>query len=206
MPPIQPDNAKPGTLIDLLGAVRDCFEAAADATTIQIGAQYVDQWGEGHGPRVLFVPDPPNAGGKITGAINLGNPASQVHACDVYVRADEETDDDLTRANLIYLLSDRVIGFVSTEGSGHVEWGNCSDDSPLKTSSGLGAGLAYGFTYRRDIRHDAARWAATPRNRAGAALAGPMTSPADTSPPVLPTSPAAVLGAVGTVSVTPVVE
>ncbi len=206
MPPIAVDNYAPATLIDVLGAVRDAFEAAADATTIQIGAQYLGQWGEGHGPRVLFVPDPPNAGGKMMGAQILGNPASQVHACDVYVRADEETDDDLTRARLVYALSDRVVDFVATAAAGRLEWGQCSDDSPLKTPSGLGAGLAYGFTFRRDIRHDAARWAAPPRNRADALLAGPMTSPDDVSSPVLLTSPGAIQGAATTPTVTVTAE
>jgi hypothetical protein len=201
MPPIGPSNAPASTLIDVLGQVRDAFDAVGDATTIQIGGQYLREWGAGHGPRVLFVPEPPSGGGAIAKAQSLGYPASHVHACDVYVRADEETTDDLERFELLYDLSDRVVDFIATAASGRVEWGSCSDDSPLRTPSGLGAGLAFSFTYQRDINHDAARWKAAPRDVNGDVLTTPRTSPADTSAPTLPTSPAATSGDLDSITI-----
>ncbi len=202
MPPLATQNAPASTLIDVLGQVRDAFDAVGDATTIQIGAQYREGFGTGHGPKVLFVPEPQGGGGKITGAQYLGNPASQVHACDVFVRADEETADDLERFKLLYALNDAVVDFVRTASQGKSVFGDCSDDSPLRTPSGLGAGLAWGFTYQRDIGHDARRWKAAPRDVNGNILTSPRTAPADTSAATLPTSPGATIGTVDDIAIT----
>ncbi len=201
MPPLAKGNAPASTLIDVIGQVIDAFDAVGDATLIKVGARHLEQWGTGHGPRVVFVPDPPG-GGSIAKAQIHGNAASQIHACDVYVRADEETTDDLERLKLAYALQDAVIDFIATAASGRVAWGACSDDSPLRTPSGLGAGLSFSFTYQRDISHDARRWRSRPRNAAGAILESPLTSPPDTTVATLPTSPGATEGNVDAASPT----
>lgn len=191
---LEKQNAAPSTLIDVLGRVRDAFDGVGDATLVQIGAQYIDQFGVGHGPKVLFVPEPPSGGGALTGGGRFGSAAKQVHACDVYVRADEETSDDLERFALLYKLSDRVVSFVEEAATGRLAWGACSDTSPLKVSSSLGCGLGYSFTYERDIEHDAKLWRGPLRDITGAIIPTPLSTPSDTSRPILPTSPAAIEG------------
>ena len=192
---LEPQAAAPSTLIDVLVRVKGLFDAVGDATLVQIGARYIDQFGVGHGPKVLFVPEPPNGGGAMTKAARLGNPARQVHACDVYVRANEETGDDAERFVQLYALSDRVVGFVAEAGAGRIgSWGACSDASPLKVSSGVGCGLAYSFMFERDIEHDAKAWRGPLRDVNGNIIETQLTTPPDTSAPRLPTSPAAVDG------------
>ena len=192
---LQRQAAPPSTLIDLIVRVRRLFDAVGDATLVQVGSRYIDQFGVGHGPKVLFVPEPANGGGAMAGATRLGNPAKQVHACDVYVRADEETGDDDERFGLLYALSDRVVKFVAEAGAGRIgSWGACSDASPLNVSSGVGCGLAWSFTYERDIEHDAKAWRGPLRDVDGNILETPLTTPPDTSAPRLPTAPAAIEG------------
>jgi hypothetical protein len=190
---VAPQNAAASTLADVIRQVQGAFEAAGDATPVQVGAQLRSQFGVGHGPKVLFVPEEPGQGGKLAGAQSLGYPASQVHACDVYVRAAEPSTDVLECLDTLYTFNDFVVGLVQTATTGRVEWGACSDDSPLKTPSGLGVGLGWSFTYRRDIGHDVKRHRGPLRNSAGDIIATPMSAPADTSAPTLPTSPAAIL-------------
>jgi len=201
---LEDQNAAPSTLIDVLIRVRGLFDAVGDATLVQIGSRYIDQFGVGHGPKVLFVPEPANGAGAMAGATRLGDPAKQIHACDVYVRADEETSDDVERFRALYELSDRVVKFVAEACAGRVgSWGACSDASPLNVSSGIGCGLAWSFTYERDIQHDAKAWRGPLRDVTGAIIETPLYTPPDTSPPVLPTSPAAIEGALDlTLSVT----
>lgn len=203
MPAIETQNAAPSTLTDLLGQVRDVFDAIGDATPILIGGAFPAR-GVGSGPHVLFVLEPRGAGGALGSALVLGNPASQTHACDVHIRA-AETGDDLTRFDEVYRLSDLVVDLVQTAGAGRVKWGPCFDGSPLGVDSGIGAGLSYGFTYQRDIRHDARRWKGAPRGSTGP-LEGPLTAPTDDSPPVLSTSPAATRGTVSTITITTTAE
>lgn len=192
---LEQQKAAPSTLIDVLGRVKEAFDATGDATLVQIGANYMARFGAGHGPKILFVPEPANGSGAMAGATRLGNPAKQIHACDVYVRADEETGDDLTRFEQLYKLSDRVVALVAEAAAGRIgSWGACSDASPLDVSSGVGCGLAYSFTYERDIQHDAKVWRGPLRDATGAIIETPLSTPSDTSRPILPTSPAAVEG------------
>jgi hypothetical protein len=191
VPPLATSNAPASTLTTVLGQVRDAFDAIGDATTIQIGARYLEGFGMGNGPKVLFVPEAPGSGGAMAGAFSLGATASQIHGCNVYVRATEETADDLERFDQLYALTDRVVDLIETAGSGRLAWGPCSDDSPLRTSSGAGCGLGFSFTYRRDIGHDVKRWRGPLRDATGAILTTTLTAPADTSAKTLPTSPAA---------------
>ncbi len=188
MPAIEPNNAKPATLSAVLRQVRDVFDRIGDATLVQVGEDYRARFGAGNGPRVLFVPE---VGGNVGDAIEMGNPASMSHGCDLYVRADIESSDDYTRHDRTCDLADLVIDLVVTAGQGRITWGKCTDDSPVKTDTGMGAGLALHFEFRRDIRHSPLRWAAEIVTAAGW-QAGPLTPAADTSTPFLSSSPAAV--------------
>ena len=193
----------------MLTQVRDAFNQIGDATPIMVGGNYLEWFGAGSGPKVLFVPEAPGAGGKMAGAgaSRLGDTAAQIHGCNVYVRAPERSTDDIARFDDLYALNDFVVDLVSTAGSGRLTWGACSDDSPLRVPSGLGCALAWSFTYTRAIRHDARRWANAPRDEYGIVLAGPLTTPVDDMPPVLSTSPGAVVGTVVSITIpVPVVE
>lgn len=161
--------APSGTLTDLLRQVREAFEAVADATPVLVGARYLEQFGAGSDPRVVFVPE---LGGRIVAASAMGRAGAFEHSCSVYVRA-AETGDDVTRFDNAYALAARVIDFVQTAGTGFVSWGAFADDSPAKVDA-YGAGLAFSFTFRRDILHDAARWALP---AATDATAGPIPQP-----------------------------
>jgi len=184
-------HAEASTLADVIRQIIDAFREAGDSTPIQVGAQHRENFGAGSGPKILFVLSPPG-GGKLMGGQSLGATASQVYACDVYVRAVEPSTDALECADALDKLQRRLVDYVSTACSGRIEWGPCSDDSPLRTPSGLGTGYAWSFAYRADIRHDAARWRGPLRDSTGAIIASPMSTPPDVSPPILPTSPAAI--------------
>lgn len=149
-------HGAPSTLADVIGQVRDAFDAMGDATPIMIGKQYLVQ-GVGSSPRVVFVPEPR---GRIGDMLELGNAASITHSCNVLVRGPEE-GDDLERFRATYALADRVICCIATAAAGRVEWGDYSDASPTDVDA-YGAEIAFSFNYTRDVRHDAARWALAP--------------------------------------------
>lgn len=149
-------HGDPSTLADVIGQIKDAFDAMGDATPILIGKQYLVQ-GVGSGPRVVFVPERRGRGGD---PLELGSAVSVTHSCDVLVRGPEE-GDDLERFRATYRLADRVMDCIATAATGRLEWGGYGDDSPTDVDA-YGAEIAFSFTYTRDVRHDAARWALAP--------------------------------------------
>lgn len=170
------NNATPSTLADVLRQIVDAMSAMGDATAIQVGKQYLPHLGAGAPPRVLFVPEPK---GKIGPPYDIGYAASVTHSCNVYVRG-AESGDDIGRFDAAYALSDRIMSLVSTAttGKGGAE-SDFADDSPAGVDC-YGADVAWSFTYRRDVPHDAARYR----------LAG---ATADAAPPPVPAYPQAVM-------------
>ncbi len=154
MPALQVVHANPSTLTTVIGQVKDAFEAMGNATPILIGKKYLDDFGVGSAPRVLFVPEA--GGGKVGPPIEMGNAASVIHSCNVFVRA-EESGDDVGRFDRAYALGDLVIDCIHTAAPGRVEFGSFEDDSPTDADA-YGADLAFSFLYARDVRHDTARW------------------------------------------------
>lgn len=151
-------TAQPGpasTLADVLRQVVQAFSLMGDATPIQIGRHYLEHFGTGAGPKIVFVPEVGK--GKIEPGYKMGRAASWVHQCDVHVRA-RESGDDIDRFTAAYALTDRVVSCLVAACTGKAEFGEATDDSPTKADA-FGAGISFGFTYRRDISHDAARWA-----------------------------------------------
>lgn len=173
-------HAAPSNLGDVLAHVRDLFRAAGNATPIMVGKKYLSDFGIGKPPRVLFVPDVDGAMGP---PIEHGNPASDTHGCDVYVRA-AETGDDIQRFRAAFALKGHVVDAVKRAASGRIEWrGKSGDDSPLVVDA-HGADLTFGFAYQRDLRHGAI-WALGPGTADG------LPAP-DESPPFDPLKPAAL--------------
>jgi hypothetical protein len=151
--------ANPSTLGDLIYQVKQAFSKMGDATPILVGKGYrtgnkQGQTNVGSAPRVVFAPEA--GAGKINPPQEMGMAGSMVHSCIVYVRA-KESGDDLERWKAVYILADRVIDCIQVAGTGRVEWLTLDDGSPID-SDGFGVELVFGFTYRRDIAHDPARW------------------------------------------------
>lgn len=145
------------TLATLIGQVRDALQDMGDATPVMVGKAYLEQNGVGSGPRVLFVPEPRGSTGD---AMKMGLACSITHSCTVYVRA-PETGDDITRLENAYRLGDRIMDCVATAAPGRVSWGDYADGSPTDNDA-FGAELVFSFSYRRDVRHDEARWSLSP--------------------------------------------
>lgn len=175
----------PSTLADVIGQVRDAFDAMGDATPIMIGAQYEAQ-GVGEPPRVVFVPE--KGPGKIGPARELGYVARMTHSCRVTVRG-VESGDDIERMRATYALLDRVVACLRRAGDAAVEFGSVKDDSPTD-SDAFGAGLSVEFTYARDIPRDPDREALPPAT-------------ADTSSRAVPPAAALSEGGTVTLAVTP---
>lgn len=163
--------APPSTLAVVLGQVVDAFQAIGDATPIMIGKKYLDDFGVGSAPRVVFVPE---VRGKIGPPIEMGNPCSIAHSCNVLVRGAED-GSDLGRFDAAYALGDLVIDLIATAATGRLEWGDFVDDSPTPVDA-YGADLALSFTYTRDVRHNARRWA-LPAAAADTSPAQPLVPP-----------------------------
>lgn len=154
-------QANPSTLGDLIFQVKQAFSKMGDSTPILVGRGYLTknkdgQTNIGSSPRVVFAPEALSGSGKINPPHEMGNAASMVHSCVVYVRA-KESGEDLDRWKAVYALADRVIDCIQVAGTGRVAWLTLDDGSPID-SDGFGAELAFGFTFRRDIYHDPARW------------------------------------------------
>ncbi|SRR6266404_612322 len=175
MPAIVTQHGKPSTLADVLRQVSQAFGLMANATPIQIGRQFLKH-GIGEAPRVVFVPEG-GAGGKIEPSSELGNAAKWIHSCEVHVRAKEGLDD-IERFSNAYALADLVIDCLQTAATGRIEFGAVIDGSPTDTN-GPGAEIVFSFIYRRDVWHDARRWALSP---AGADNSGATPHP----PPGVP--------------------
>jgi hypothetical protein len=174
--------ARPSTLGDLVLQVKQAFSKMGDSTPIMIGKGYRTKNKEGQtnigaSPRVVFAPEALAGSGKIEPPIEMGKAASMTHSCVVYVRA-TESGDDVDRWRAVYALADRVISCIQVAGTGRVEWLTLEDGSPID-SDGFGAELAFGFTFRRDIWHDAARWNLPPADAAD-------TTPSPHPPPGIP--------------------
>lgn len=157
--------AKPSTLGDLIVQVKQAFDKMGDKTPIMVGKAYRTKNKEGQtnigsAPRVVFAPEALPGSGKIEPPQEMGKAASMVHSCMVFVRA-KESGEDLERWRAAYALADRVIDCIQVAGTGRVEWLSVEDGSPID-SDGFGVELAFGFTFRRDIWHDPARWALPP--------------------------------------------
>ncbi len=150
-------NAPPSTLIDVIVQIKQAMSLMANKTPISVGKQFLKN-GVGSGPRVVFVPEA--SGSAIAPPLLMGNAASMVHSCAVYVRAKEDGDDAKRFANA-YDLADLMISLIETAGCGHVEWLPMVDGSPVD-SDAYGAELAFAFTYQRDIPHNARRWGLPP--------------------------------------------
>lgn len=185
--PLVAQNAPPSTLADVIGQVADAFGEMGNATPIQVGKAYLESFGLGAPPKVLFVPD---QRGSIGPARELGAAARITHGCDVYVRG-EESGDDIERFRAAYTLAGIVISCISVAGG--VFGGPFEDASPTDVDA-HGAELRFSFTYARDVWHSAARWALDPAT-------------ADTSGAV-PAPPPGEIGEIGeiTVTVTPTEE
>lgn len=137
------------TLADVLRYIEQCFRVTGSNVPILVGKQYLEQFGVGSPPRILFVPEAD--GGRIAEPFAAGSAASYVHSCEVYVRAKPGTDD-INRFTELYKLADKVIGAIALACTGKVTWGTLKDDSPLKTDT-LGVGTGFSFTYQRDVAH-----------------------------------------------------
>jgi hypothetical protein len=120
-----------------------------------VGKKYLQQFGAGSAPRVLFVPE--EGPGKIGPPIETGNPVSVTHACKVFARA-TESGDDFGRFDAVYALEGRLIDLIATAGTGRITWGKWADASPVDVDA-YGADIEINFTFTRDVRHDPARWA-----------------------------------------------
>jgi hypothetical protein len=158
-------NQEPSTLADVIGQVREAFSAMGDNTPIMVGRQYrsVKKTGTskiGSPPIVIFAPEAVPGAGKIKGPRYMGWAGNMVHSCLVYVRA-KETGDDLERFKACYKLADRVIACIEVAASGRLEWLSLDDGSPVDVDA-YGVEVVLGFTYSRDIPHDAKRWALPP--------------------------------------------
>jgi hypothetical protein len=154
--------AAPSTIIDLIAQVKQAFSLMADTTPIQVGKAYLAKNKEGQAnigsaPRVIFAPEALSGSGKIEPPQEMGKAGAMVHSCIVYVKG-KESGDDIDRWKATYALADRVIDCIQVAGTGRVEWLSLDDGSAID-SDGFGAELVFGFTYRRDIFHDPARWA-----------------------------------------------
>lgn len=150
--PVAYGHAPPSTLADVLGQVIDAFGAVGDATPIMIGKHYLESFGTGSPPRVLFVPEPDGEMGPPT---EMGYAASDTHSCDVYVRG-AESGTDLGRFVAAYALKGRVVTAVRRAASGRLEFRKRSGDASPANVDAYGAELAFSFVYTRDIPHDAA--------------------------------------------------
>jgi hypothetical protein len=185
MPPIAVQSAAPSTLADVIGQVVDAFGEMGDATPIQVGKHYLENFGVGAAKRILFVPD---VGGRLGAAAELGSVCSVVHGCRVYVRS-TESGDDLERLRDVYALTDKVLSCLSVACTGRLELGAYAESSPTGTD-GPGAEVSFAFLYGRDVRHAPARWGLDPAT-------------ADTSAPV-PRPPPGAEGVVDAIEITTV--
>lgn len=170
--PIVTTNQPTSTLATVLGRVYDLFQEAADATPIMVGKQYLEDFGVGAAPRVLFVPE---VVGQMGDPLELGEEASTMHGCDVYVRA-VEVADDIDRLAATYALHNRVVSALKRAGGGRLKFKNYD----VQNQSTYGADLVFSFTYERGHTKDAAIY--------GVARVAPNTAPSGVAnpPPGIP--------------------
>ncbi len=160
--PIIRAHAKPSTLADVIKQVRDAFDRMKEFPPgiVMCGKAYKGDRGPGSSPTVLFIPE--FGRGKIESPYQMGEAGARVdHTCEVRIRG-KESGDDFDRLTDAYNLMDLVIDCLAVACSGRIEWGDFSDDSPTDTDAGYGVELVFSFTYKRDVWHDARRWALPP--------------------------------------------
>lgn len=162
------DHGTPSTLADVLGQVRDALSAMADATTVMVGKKYLANFERGSAPRVLFVPE---TDGSWSPSGELGDAATVVHGCQVFVLG-ASSHDDIERFQSAYAIADRVMSLLRVAASGRLEGGRYGDPD----INDHDADLTFGFRFRRHVRHDRKRWALAP--------ADPDTSRPEARPPV----------------------
>lgn len=134
----------------VIARVRSLLEDAGYAAPVMFGARYLQE--PGSGPRVVIVTDQE---GQIGPATEHGYVASETVRCDVYVR-NVDGGDDIERFAEVRALQDVVVTAIERAASGRYQWVSPRerDDSPVRVSSGMGAGLALAFEYTRNIRAD----------------------------------------------------
>ena len=145
----------PSDLADVLIQVRDAFDAEGDATPIMCGGNYLERFGAGVDPYIIFVPL--TDGGSLEFAGELGDAATTVEGCQVFVRA-APGGDDFDRFKRSKDLAKKVIAHLRVAGTGRITGGSFTDSSPLDSDE-YGAEITFGFQFRSAIRHDPARWA-----------------------------------------------
>ncbi len=150
-------------LSDVIRCVRDIFGAIGDATPIMTGKHYLEDFGTGSAPRVLFVPDPRGKwGDPPTGTGGSGYVSGVAHGCTVYVRGAEDGTDE-GRFDNAYALADLVQNALLRAARGRVVGEDFGDNSPAGVDA-YGADIAFSFTYARGVQRSAVIWAlpATP--------------------------------------------
>lgn len=150
-----PTQAPPvSTLADVLRQVAAALNGAGDGVTVMIGKKFLEEFGAGAPPRVLFVEEP--RAGKMgpPRKLNCGYIASYTHVCAAYVRA-AETGDEFSRLENAHTLQNRICAALKKADPANVIFapGNPRDDSPLSVEA-YGADIAFDFSYRRDIPQD----------------------------------------------------
>lgn len=156
---IEKQNSAPSNLIDVIGQCKEALDAMGIADPVMIGKQYMSKSGAmpiGSAPRIVFVPEF-GGGGAISAPREMGNAASMIHSCTVYVRG-RESGTDLERFAEAYAIGDLAIDLIKTAAPGRIEWAGEMGDSSPTDSDAYGAEVKFTFLYRRDVQHSAARW------------------------------------------------
>lgn len=188
-----PTNA-PSTLEEVIDGVRDLFDRVGDATPIQVGKAYLEQFGVGSAPRVLFVPEDE---GSIEGSLWIGSVAAVAHGCTVYLRG-AESGADGSRFKAARALGDRVLNCLKICASGRFKGGKTRDASPTDVDA-YGADVLMTFTYRRDVPRDEALW----NLLALATVNTPPTSPINPDQPDGSTGLSVTIGTIDTTNTRP---
>lgn len=143
------------SLSDLIRLVSDIFAAVGDGTTFLIGKQYLEQFGAGTPPRILWVPEP-DSRQRPAQKLNADYVASLSHSCTVYVRGAED-GTDAGRFDSAYAIGDLVVNALKLAAPGLVELGDYRETSPLPVDA-YGAEVALTFTYTRWIARNPKVW------------------------------------------------
>lgn len=144
-------------LSDLLRLFVRMLDEIGDGTTVQIGRQYLKQFGTGQAPRILFVPAPDGQLGGVP-RLNARYVAGFTDVCLVYIRA-AEAGDDFSRLDNVDDMVDRVVNILKALGAACVEVGRGKprDDSPLQVDA-YGAQKVFMIGYTRGIPRNHEIW------------------------------------------------
>jgi hypothetical protein len=142
---------------DLLRLFARMMTEIGDGTLVQIGRQYLEQFGTGAAPKILFVPAPD---GQLGGAprLNARYVAGFTDVCLVYIRG-AEAGDDFSRLDNVDDMVDRVVNILKALGAACVEVGRGKprDDSPLQVDA-YGAQKVFMFAYTRGVPRNHEIW------------------------------------------------